>query len=960
MPSALCTLPLNQYSRIGEYLEVQSEGACTMPVNHSHHDDIEITNNAQSDQQAYYQQRSVSYIIKNTIIQDGHLVLIEAENQEVEQLKKQVALVIPSTSPQPDTTSIPPSQRAPSQSLPVYQEEKALRYLERKRVRQERTTTQIQAIKTHSTGAISQPLLSQQTPIASPASLRNSNQPPLVPSVAQTLPTVRQPSTNRLTTATQKREVAQRQRKILLRHISRKYLRRDRLGKQHARERFWFTLLSTIATLVILLLTTTSGSAWLAYHFYLATQDQYADQVLTLRSLMPHDNLKMFDVNGIPIGQLTDQGIHTSVVYNQIAPYLINATVSTEDKDFWTNPGIDIPRIAQAAVQDLARGRVIEGGSTITQQLIKNIVLRNPAQDMSRKLQEVALTPQLNSHYSKKDIMEMYLNSIYYGEQAYGIDAAANIYFGLEDQPGKPAASQLDLAQAALLAGLPSSPNGYDPWVHFETSMNRLTEVLNLMHRDGQITADQLQAALNEAQLPGFLKHPAVTLLNRAPHFFEFVLEQLQKQYHMTRQQLSLSDMRVYTTLDVNLQDHILQIAQAQITKLQANHVTNAAEVLIDYHTGAVRTLLGNVHPNTDDFDVATQGYRQPGSSFKPYVYVTAFEQGVSPGQAVDDAPISIPQVGQSPFTPKNYFNQFYGHMTLRCALQNSLNIPAVKVIEHVGVPAAIKTMQDIGITNYKGDLNDTIVLGSLDLHLIDHTSAIGTFADGGIHVPYYTIEKVEFANTHQVFNHQKNPGKRAISPQLAYMMTDVLSDNSDRAPEFGYCNPLNLRTDGTCYGPALPAAAKTGTTNDFRDTWTVGYTSDYVLGVWVGNNDNSPMININGITGAAPIWHDAMLAAEAGHSPKAFINPGGLVKVDQHYSDGVQTNDWYLASQVPAPSTNKNPSTPISGASDTHLQPSAPVTAQPYCSSYSFDAQPPAESKQPTNGLSPFNQDWW
>ena len=679
---------------------------------------------------------------------------------------------------------------------------------------------------------------------------------------------------------------------------------------------------------------------------------------------MPHDNLKMYDMNGIPIGQLTDEGIHTTVSYDQIAQSMVDATVATEDKDFWTNPGIDIQRIIQAAVQDIEQRHVVEGGSTITQQLIKNLVLRNPAQDITRKLQEIVLTPDINDHYSKQDIMEMYLNSVYYGEQTYGVDAAASVYFGLQDQPGKSAASQLDLAQAAMLAGLPSAPNGYDPWVYFNAAISRMTDVLNLMHRDGYITDDQLQAALNEAQSPGFLEHPT-NLTQPAPHFFQFVLEQLEKQFHMTRQQLSLSDMNVYTTLDLNLQNQILQIAQNQIANLQNYNVTNAAEVLIDYHTGAVRTLLGNVHPDTDQFDVATQGYRQPGSSFKPYVYVTAFEQGISPGQAVDDTPISIPQAGQPPFTPHNYFGTFNGHMTIRCALQNSLNIPAVKTIEHVGVQNAVKTMQDMGITDYKGDLNATVALGSLDLHLIDHTSAIGTFADGGVHVPYYTIQKVEFASTHQVFEHPQDPGTHAISPQLAYMMTDVLSNNSDRVPEFGYCNPLNLRTDGSCYGPILPSAAKTGTTNDFRDTWTVGYTSDYVLGVWVGNDDNSPMININGITGAAPIWHGAMLAAEAGHSPQPFTNPGGLVKVEQHYSDGVASSDWYLAGQVPlAVLSNKASSkpTPTPKTNDKDKQPDkpAPVTAQPYCSSYSFDSQPPAASNQPTDGLSPPGQDWW
>ncbi|MBV9230290.1 MAG: transglycosylase domain-containing protein [Chloroflexi bacterium] len=894
-----------------------------MLANHSKHEDVEISQCIWPDQQA----------------------------------GSEPTLAVPFTSLSPKDTSGLLSTPTPSQASSSLHQ-RALRYLERKRLRQERAHTQIQA--TTITDAASQSL------IFSPekSDFHGENSYFLSSSVEIRFITSVSPYTSAFLSSQDNSlmHTAQRRRKFLQRHRVRKFLHRDRLSKRRSSEHFWITFLSTALALVLIFLTAISGSTFFAYHFYVSTQQQYTPQVLTLHSLIPRDNLRMYDMNGVPIGQLTGEGLHTSVTYNQIASYMIDATVSTEDKGFWTNAGIDIRRILQAAVQDLEQRHVVEGGSTITQQLIKNLVLHNPAQDITRKLQELALTPEINSRYSKKDLMEMYLNSVYYGEQAYGVDAAASVYFGLQDQPDKPAALQLDLAQAALLAGLPSAPNGYDPWIYFESSINRLKTILTLMHRDGYITDDQAQAALKEAQSPGFLKHPT-DQMQPAPHFFNFVVKQLQEQFHMTRQQLALSGMHVYTTLDVKLQNQILQIAQAQIANLQDSNVTNAAEVLIDYHTGAIRTLLGNVHPDMDQFDVATEGYRQPGSSFKPYVYVTAFQQGVSPGQAVDDAPISIPQAGQPPFAPHNYFGNFNGHMTLRCALQNSLNIPAVKVIEHVGVQDVANTMQKMGITDYKGDLNTSIALGSLDLHLLDHTSAFGTFANGGIHVPYYTIQRIEFADTHQVFEHPQNSGTRAISPQLAYMMTDVLSDNDDRVPEFGYCSSLNLRTDGSCYGPILPSAAKTGTTDDFRDTWTVGYTSDYVLGVWVGNNNNSPMININGITGAAPIWHDGMLAAEAGHSPQPFTNPGDLVKVEQHYSDGVATHDWYLAGQVPTSvQSSKAPPKSISilGRKENSHNQLAPATAQPYCSSYSFDFQPPAASKQPTNGLSPLGQDWW
>src|SRR5437016_3740484 len=396
--------------------------------------------------------------------------------------------------------------------------------------------------------------------------------------------------------------------------------------------------------------------------------------------------------------------------------------------------------------------------------------------------------------------------------------------------------------------------------------------------------------------------------------------------------------MQVYTTLDINLQDKIQKIAQQHIAELRdAHNITNAAEVLLDFHTGAIISLLGSLDYNNasidGQFDVATQGYRQPGSSFKPYVYVTAFKQGVSPAQAIDDTftTIDTPDSYPPTYSPSNYDLQFHGHMTLRCALQNSLNVPAVRVLQHVGIKAAMQTARNMGITSYTGTPGYSLVLGGLGIRLIDHTSAMGTFANAGVHVPYYGVEKVISGNTNQVlYQHQNNPGKRVISPQLAYMMTNVLSDNGSRIPEFYDCNVLQLysKSQNDCYqgnrGVVRPAAAKTGTTEDFRDNWTVGYTTDYVMGVWAGNDDNSPMYQVTGVMGAAPIWHDSMLLAERGHPIRDFTNPGRLVQATITYPDGVRTTDWFLAGKVPTsaqpiitgtpPTTGTPTSTPIAG----------------------------------------------
>ncbi|MBV9691516.1 MAG: transglycosylase domain-containing protein [Ktedonobacteraceae bacterium] len=799
---------------------------------------------------------------------------------------------------------------------------RALRYLQRKNVRQAQVS--LPSVSAHAlAGSSSAVIASPTTPTISP-------------------------------TDTQRQHRLLQHGKWRQRHTTRIRWQQARLKQQDAVHHFWLTVFGVISSLLIILLSLLGSGEYVTYRFLTTTQQKYEQRVVTLPSLLPRDNLKVYDSEGVLLAQLTDQGIHTAVSLDQISPNLINATVVAEDKSFWTNSGVDLLRIIRAAIDDLQRGRVVEGGSTITQQLIKNLIVGNET-SIVRKLEEIVLIPKLNSLYTKSDILQMYLNSIYYGEQAYGVDAAANVYFGLKDLPGKPAAVQLDLAQAVMLAGLPSYPNGNDPLIHPRVGLQRFETVLDLMVNEGYISNVQARDAIREARSPGFFKRPVGLWQNRAPHFVNFVLSELEKRFHLTRQQLSRSDMSVYTTLDITLQDKIQKILWEHIAELREHNATNAAEVLIDFHSGAIRSLLGSIDYGDKSidgqFDVATQGYRQPGSSFKPYVYVTAFEQGASPAQAVQDASLTIylPYSDPPTFSPQNYDLNFHGHMTLRCALQNSLNIPAVKVLQHTGIDAAMKTAHDMGVTNYEGTPGYSLVLGGLGVRLIDHTSAFGTFANGGVHVPYYAIEKVVFQNTRQTYRHPRTTGTRAISPQLAYMMTSVLSDNTSRIPEFADCNPLQLYSNpqSDCWngnrGAVRPAAAKTGTTTDFRDNWTVGYTTDYVLGVWTGNDNNTPMYNVTGVQGAAPIWHDAMLMAEAGHPIRDFSNPGGLEWAQVTYPDGVQTSDWFLPGTEPTFTHQPTP-TPTPGKQHPTPQP-VPIVPRPYCpSDYIFAFPPPAK----------------
>jgi penicillin-binding protein 1A len=581
---------------------------------------------------------------------------------------------------------------------------------------------------------------------------------------------------------------------------------------------------------------------------------------------------------------------------------LAHAEIAIEDQYFWTNPGYDITGIVRASLSNVSHGHIVSGGSTITQQLIKNAIVGN--QDtVVRKLQEIILAPAVTRYYTKQDILSMYLNTTYYGEQAYGADAAAFTYFNLKDTSTATAASQLDIAQAAMLAGIPSAPIGRDPFLFPKAAQVRIQQVLQQMYLQGYITHDQENAAIVEAQSPHFLHHGVITN-NPAPHFTHYAINELAQELHVKIQDLSRAGLVVSTTLDLPLQNQILQIARGHIAALaQAHHMSNAAEVLIDYHNGDIRVLLGNLNandPQTGDFDVASQGYRQPGSSYKPFIYATAFGQGVSPGQAVMDGPLTVQMCcGLPPYTPTNYDLRYHGLITYRYALQNSFNIPAVKLLMKTGVDAALHTAEVMGLSDYQGVPNYTMVLGSLGVHLLDETSAYGVFANGGVRVQQHAIDTLMDISGHVIFHFQP-VGKRVISKQVAFITTNVLSDNASRTYEFGKCSSLYLYSNSmtNCYlgnpGTVRPAAVKTGTSTNFRDNWTVGYTSDYVMGVWAGNNDNSAMVNITGVDGAAPIWHDSLLLAEQGRPIIGFANTGGVVKKTMN-NGGLVTTDWYL-----------------------------------------------------------------
>jgi membrane peptidoglycan carboxypeptidase len=632
-------------------------------------------------------------------------------------------------------------------------------------------------------------------------------------------------------------------------------------------------------------------------------------QVAGLASELPKDSLKVYDSNGTLLYELGDQGLQTTVSLDQVSLNVINATIAIEDKDFWQNQGVDFTAVVRAASDDLRNGHIVSGASTITQQLIKNALV-GPDPTFSRKLREMILALGTTQEYSKEQILTFYLNTIFYGEQAYGIDAAAHVYFNLSDTPGHTAASKLDLAQASMLAGLPRAPSEYDPVINMKQALARQQTVLQQMIVAGYISSTDAIQAEEEAARPGFIHLGQST--NLIPSVSNYVMGELQglmNSGQIPESILSRSGLRVVTTLNLTLQKQMLKIAQDHINAMRkAHHMSDASVVMIDYHTGAIEVLIGSINPKSQ-FDVASQGYRQPGSSFKPFVYVTAFEKGWSPGTAISDTPVHIfVSEGEPIYSPSNYDFRFHGEMTLRHALQNSFNVPAVKTEMFAGVKQSLATAQAMGITSYLGTPGPSMVLGGLSVHLLDETSAYGVFADGGIQMTPHMIQAIYDSQGHLVYQYH-DAGKRIISAQVAGLITNVLSDDKERQYEFGVCSPLMLY-NGTPYSPACqrgdtgvvrPAAAKTGTTDDFKDNLTLGYTSDYVIGVWAGNDNGDPMVNVSGVDGAAPIWHDSMLLAERGHPIVPFVLPPGLVRATVHYPDGVTSTDWYLPGTVPA-----------------------------------------------------------
>ncbi len=551
--------------------------------------------------------------------------------------------------------------------------------------------------------------------------------------------------------------------------------------------------------------------------------------------------------------------------------YLPQAVIAIEDADFYSHSGFSIRGILRAFIANLRSSSAYsQGASTITQQLVKNALL-TPEKSYKRKLQEVLLSFEIERRYSKEQILEMYLNSIYYGSGAYGIQEASQTYFGKDP-------SQISIEEAAILAALPQAPSAMTP---FGGDTDRL-------YARQKIVLERL--GFDQKKLP---KVTFVELQEEksdlAPHFAVWVRDYLYAKYG--EDEVNRLGFRVTTTIDAKYQKIANTLVAQHIKNLNRRDATNAGLVSMNPNTGEILAMVGSY----DWYDETYGKYnvvfaeRQPGSTFKPIVYTLAFVNGRNPEDLIVDEPVNF-----SGYQPKNNDGTFRGEMTLRRALANSLNIPAVKLLSSVGVREAVQFARQMGIVTLdpKRDYGLSLVLGGGEVTLFELTRAYGVLATGGELVSSHAILKIEDKYGNEIYQftpqthsekgeEKKEPyenlliggtfTRQVVDTAAAFLTTSILSDIEARKEVFGATNWLDL---------GRPAAAKTGTTNDFRDAWTIGYTPDLVTGVWVGNNDNSPMLGLHGAQAAAPIWHGFMLQALKGTPPKEFSVPKGIVKV--------------------------------------------------------------------------------
>ncbi len=536
------------------------------------------------------------------------------------------------------------------------------------------------------------------------------------------------------------------------------------------------------------------------------------------------------------------------VVIEEIPKTLKEATIAIEDKNFYKHNGFSQMGMIRA-VFNMFLGKGLQSGSTITQQLIKNVLLTN-RQTVTRKVQEIILAFEVERRYEKDEILLMYLNEAPYGGSYWGVGTAAKAYFGKS-------VKDLSLTESAILAGLPQSPSLYSPFIgKNEAWKARTKSVLRRMREDGYITRDQENASIKKVQSTRFI---APKILIEAPHFVFYVKDQIEDEYGS---KIIDQGVKIKTTLSLEVQRTAEKIVKEEIAKLKDFNATNAAVVVLDSKTGEILAMVGSYDFNDEKFgkfNVAELGLRQPGSTLKPFTYGLAFEKGYTPSSIFMDVKTTFPDQGTADYVPVNYDGNFRGPVQLRFALGNSINVPAVKILAVLGVRDFLTKLNDLGMTTFAPNSENlkrfglSLTLGGGETTLLNLTSAYSTLATGGVKHDISSFYDISDFKGKNIFKKVRVQEKKVFSPEVSFLLSHILSDNNARIDEFGPNSYLNI--------PGKTVAVKTGTTDDKRDNWAVGYTKSITVGVWVGNNDNSPMNPkiSSGATGASPIWYRIM-----------------------------------------------------------------------------------------------------
>ena len=624
--------------------------------------------------------------------------------------------------------------------------------------------------------------------------------------------------------------------------------------------------LALVASLAILIFT---GVAITSTLVYLNLDGEIEEGITVLdaaRGRESFETTRIVDRNGILLWEIFGEGKRTEISIDEIPEELIRAIVATEDDTFYENIGLDAPSLLAALAANIRNpGDRPKGGSTITQQLVRHIAFdyeERTSVSYNRKTKEVILAWIMSRKYSKDEILEMYLNEIYFGNLAYGVEAAAETYFDKN-------AVDLTLAESSLLAGLPQGPVDLNPLTYLDRAKERQWLVLNLMVAEGFISRSEAEAAYLE---PLKLASQEVSL--EAPHFAIYVRQLLEANFGPEK--VANGGLRVTTTLDLDYQ-HLAEIlARQHIDEVgQEHNMTNASLVAIKPGTGEILAMLGSLDYRQEAIDGNVNiaiSERQPGSAIKPLTYAAALSDqgsGETEWTAADilwDVPVTYEQFDGTAYKPVNYDGRFHGPTRVRDALANSYNVPAVLLLQDIGLEKLIDTAAKMGISSWQQDPERyglSLTLGGGEVTLLELTGAYSVFANGGYYVQPAAILKVEDSQGRLLFELAQVSPEPVLDSRVAFLISDILDDDAARWPAMGRNNPLDL---------PFPAAAKTGTTNDFRDNWTIGYTPGLAVGVWTGNADNSEMINISGLSGAAPLWSDYMQAVYSDYDLKGVL----------------------------------------------------------------------------------------